>query len=151
MTKFRLPRKTKKAFSKDIWLYPADEKGNSLVAWPHRSQEDYDALKQRRLRGLIDRNDKAGRKERMKELDKEIIIADEVLKRYVDDLIREDVRASSYRTLLAAKNNPKAVTAYYNFVNAYQLFEKSNSSYGNICCMAIDKAKELLKESRKRG
>jgi hypothetical protein len=40
MNKFRLPRKTKKSLKKTMWLYPPDEKGNSLMAWPAKSQED---------------------------------------------------------------------------------------------------------------
>lgn len=147
---FRLPRKIKKALKKDIWLYPADDKGNSLVAFPAKSQEDYTAFKKGVVRNLIDpKNAKARRKALREKLDKEIIVSDEELKRYVDDIIREDLRTSSYNTLIAAKNNPKAITAYYNFVNAYQLYERGDDSYGNICCSALDKAKDLLKRKKK--
>ena len=45
MKKFRLPRKIKKQIRKTLWLYPPDEKGNSLVAWPEKTQEDFDAMK----------------------------------------------------------------------------------------------------------
>lgn len=60
------------------------------------------------------------------------------------------MRTSSYNILIAAKNNPKAIIAYYNFLNAYQLIEKGDDSYGNICCMAIDFAGDLLKKKRKK-
>lgn len=147
---FRLPRKIKKALKGDIWLYPADEKGNSLAAFPAKSQEDYTALKKGIVRSLIDpKNAKERRKSFREKLDKETFVSDEELKRYVDDIIREDLRTSSYDTLIAAKNNPKAITAYYNFVNAYQLYEKGDESYGNICCLALDKAKDLLKRKKR--
>ena len=38
MKKFRLPRKIKKKLY-GLWLYPKDEKGNSLMAHPKTSQE----------------------------------------------------------------------------------------------------------------
>ncbi len=46
MKQFRLPRKTKKRLKKTFWLFPPDEKGNSLMASPAESFEDYSALKQ---------------------------------------------------------------------------------------------------------
>ena len=79
-------------------------------------------------------------------LNKETFVSDEELKRYVDDIIREDLRRSSYNTLVAAKNIPKAIGAYHDFVNAFQVYESGEQSYGNICCLAIDKAEELLKK-----
>lgn len=151
MKKFRLPRKIKKSLKGNLWLYPADEKGNSLMAFPARSQEDYTALKNGIVRNIIDpKNAKARRKAFREKLDKETIVSDEELRRYVDDIIREDLRASSYNTLIAAKNSPKAINAYHNFVNAYHLYEEGDDSYGNICCMAIDRAKELLKKPYKK-
>ncbi len=144
MDTFRLPRKTKKTLKKTIWLYPPDKNGNSLMAWPTQSQEDYIAVKKGIARKFPD-GTKAERKKFIDELDEEIFVDDQVLRTYVDDIIREDLRNSSYATLLEAKNNPKAVKAYFNFVNAYKLFEKGKDSYGNICCLAIDKAEEQLK------
>jgi hypothetical protein len=149
MDKFRLPRKTKKSLKKTMWLYPPDEKGSSLMAWPTRSQEDYTAVK----RGVVrefPKSTKASRKKMFDVLDKEIFIDDQVLKSYVDDIIREDLRNSSYNMLIEAKNSPKAVKAYFNFVNAYQLYKNGKDSYGNICCLAIDSAKELLKPKKKK-
>lgn len=132
-----------------MWLYQPDEKGNSLMAWPTKSQEDYIAVKKGNARKFPDRT-RAERKRFIAELDKEIFVDDHVLKTYIDIIIREDLRNSSYSTLIEAKNNPKAVKAYYNFVNAYQLYENGNDSYGNICCLAIDSAKEHLKSRRKK-
>ena len=149
MDKFRLPRKTKKSLKKTMWLYPPDEKGNSLMAWPAKSQEDYTAVKKGIARKFPD-STKAKRKKFIDELDKEIFVGDQVLRTYVDHIIRKDLRNSSYITLIEAKNNPNAVKAYFNFVNAYQLFEKGKESYGNICCLAIDSAKELLKSKKKK-
>jgi hypothetical protein len=151
MKRFRLPRKIKKSLKGNLWLYPADEKGNSLMAFPSKSQEDYTALKKGVIRNLIDpKNTKARRKEFREKLDKETIVSDAELKHYVDNIIREDLRTSSYNTLIEAKNNPKAIIAYYNFVNAYQLHERGDESYGNICCLSIDKAVELLKKQKKK-
>ena len=132
-----------------MWLYPPDEKGNSLMASPTKSQEDYTAVKESIARKFPD-STKAKRKKFIAELDKEIFVDDHVLKTYIDDIIREDLRNSSYSTLIEAKNNHKAVKAYFNFVNAYQLFEKGKDSYGNICCLAIDSAIELLKPKKKK-
>jgi hypothetical protein len=149
MKRFRLPRKVKKSLKGNLWLYPADDKGNSLMASPTRSQEDFTALKKGIVRNLIDpKNAKARRKAFRERLDKENFVSDDDLKRYVDDIIREDLRRASYNTLIEAKNSPKAVRAYYNFVNAYQLFEQGEDSYGNICCLAIDSAKDLLKKRK---
>jgi Na+-translocating ferredoxin:NAD+ oxidoreductase RnfG subunit len=116
----------------NFWLYPADENGNSMMAFPSKSQEDFTALKKGIVRNLIDpKNAKARRKAFREKLDKETIVSDEELKRYVDDIIREDLRTSSYRTLIDAKKNPKAVLTYYNFVNAYQLYEQGG--YSGAC------------------
>ncbi|MFO7826803.1 MAG: hypothetical protein R6V72_22915 [Cyclobacterium sp.] len=146
---FRLPRKVKKSLKGNLWLYPADERGNSLMAMPTKSQEDYLALKNGIVRNLIDpKGAKARKKAYREKMDKETLVSDEELKRYVNEIIREDLRASSYRILVAAKNHPKAITAYYSFVNAYQMFEKGEESYGNICCLAIDRAKDLMKKKR---
>ena len=148
MAKFRLPRKTKKSFNKSIWCYPPDEKGNSLMAWPAKSQEDYTAFRNG-IASMFPKRSRAERKRFIAELDKENFVDDHVLKTYIDVIIREDLRNSSYSALIKAKNNPKAVKAYFNFVNAYQFFEKGKDSYGNICCLAIDSAIELLKPKRK--
>jgi hypothetical protein len=52
--KFRLPRKTKKAFQYTLWLYPTDAEGNSVVAWPASSQEDFEAYKRGELRDIME-------------------------------------------------------------------------------------------------
>ncbi|MGM0581676.1 MAG: hypothetical protein ACQETL_13405 [Bacteroidota bacterium] len=149
MKKFRLPRKIKKALKGNLWLYPADENGNSLMAVPTQYQKDYTALKKGIVRNIINpKNSRARRQAFREKLDKENIVPDQELKSYVDDIIREDLRNSSYNTLIKAKNHPKAVKAYFNFVNAYQIFSSGKDSYGNICFMAIDSAKELLKEQK---
>lgn len=72
MKRFRLPRKIKKSLKGNLWLYPADEKGNSLMSFPTRSQEDYTALMQGTVRNLIDpKNAKARRKAFRDEIDRE--------------------------------------------------------------------------------
>jgi hypothetical protein len=148
--KFRLPRKTKKRLKKGFWLYQPDEKGNSLGANPAKNQQDYSAYKKGDLRNLFDT---ANSKKRMKKfnskLDKEVSISDQALKEYVNDIFAEEYRVSSYRTLLEAKNSRKAIKAYHNFINAYKLQANGEGSFGNICCMSVDYAKDLLKEEQK--
>ncbi len=148
---FRLPRKIKKKLKKNIWLYPADKNGNSLMAWPTYSQKDYNALKQGMVKDIMADSTKAKRKQEKKILDKEIIVSDEQLKSYVDHLFAKEFRNSSYLTLIEAKNTPRAKVAYYNFINAYHLTQNGEESYENICFLSVDNAKDLLKkEKRKR-
>ena len=150
MKQFRLPRKIKKSLKKGFWLYPPDEKGNSLMISPAKSQEDFMAVKKGIARDLFDlKESKSRRKKLQEQLDKEVIVPDEELKDYVREIIRKDLRNSSYNKLIEAKNNPKAIVAYYNFVNAYHLYKQGDDSFGNICCLAVDKAKELLNNKKK--
>lgn len=119
------------------------------MAHPERSQEDYDAVRQGIAESLLQRKGaKAERQESRKKLDQEVTITNQQLRNYVNDVMREDLRWSSYDTLIRAKSSPSAKIAYYNFVNAYHLMEQGEDSYGNICCLAIDLAKKKLKEAR---
>ena len=147
MKKFRIPRKTKKFLKKGLWLYPADEKGNSLMGFPARDEEDFYAYKQGILKNLFDRkNSKREAKEYRQKMNKEVFVTDEILRVYVDAVFRKDLRNSSYFILVEAKSHPLAIIAYYNFINAYQMDQNGEDSYGNICCLAVDSAKELLKK-----
>ncbi|MEQ9099707.1 MAG: hypothetical protein RIF36_21815 [Imperialibacter sp.] len=147
MKKFRLPRKEKKSFREKLLLYPADEKGNSLMAQPDRLQKDYDAWRQGILRDLFDsKRAKEGSKEMSEKLDPEICIPDEQLREYVNDFFREDLRSSAFSTFIRAKNSKTAIKAYYNFVNAYHIYKTGEDSYGNICCLALDSAEALLRK-----
>lgn len=126
MKKFRLPRKTKKRLKRGLWLYPLDEKGNSLMARPSRSQEDYDAYKRGELRNLGSLyNSRKRQLEFRSKIDPEITVTDVVLKTYVDDLIAKEYRKWAFQILVKAKNHSKAKKAYYNFVNAYLLQKKT--------------------------
>ncbi len=142
--KFKLPRKQKKRLKKVLWLYPPDENGNSLMASPAISQEDYLAFKKGILRNLFDRN-KSERVEFRSRLNKKISVSNETLREYVDDIFSKEFRSSSFDILVRANNSKRAVTAYYNFVNAYEIYCGGEDSYGNICCMAVDSAKKLLR------
>jgi len=147
MKKFKIPRKLKKRLKKGSWLYQPDENGNSMMASPHRYQEDFIAYKKGVLRNLIDEHSSRQRRLEFREkIDGEIKVPDEDLKKYVDAIIRKELRNSSYETLIKAKNSKKAISAYYNFVNAYQLVEKGEDSFANICCLAIENAEKLLKD-----
>lgn len=144
---FKLPRKIKKALKKGMYLYPADKDENSQMAFPWKYQKDYDAYKQGILRNFFDeRRSKTERKARREKLNKENTVTDSELKRYVDAVFREEYRITALATLKKAQNNPNTIRAYYNFINAYQLYEKGEDSYSNICCMCVDLAEKLLKE-----
>jgi hypothetical protein len=147
MKKFRLPRKEKKSLKRGFWLYPADEKGNSLMAHPKRTQKDYDAMKKGVLRNLSDpKRLKEGAKKLAAKIDPEIFIPDDQLKEYVDDIFRKDLRSGALRTFISAKNSETAVKAYFNFVNAYNLYKEGDDSYSNICCLTLDSAESLLRK-----
>lgn len=148
MTKFRLARKIKKSLKGKFFLYPPDEKGNRQMAFPARNQQDYDAIKKKIVLDLFgDENNKVERKQRKAALDNPVLVTDEELRLIVDEIFAEKYRTSSYSTLIAAKNNPKVIIAYYNFVNAYNL-SKPDDSFANICCLAVDSAKSLLRKYR---
>ncbi|QOW11400.1 hypothetical protein Q73A0000_14035 [Kaistella flava (ex Peng et al. 2021)] len=75
-----------------MWFYPADEKGNSLVAFPHRSKVDYDAMKEGIVQNIFDRRnpeENERRKKEMQELDFEIYVSDDLLRDYVDDIFAQ--------------------------------------------------------------
>jgi len=148
MKAFRLPRKVKKKLKKTIWLYPADEKGNSLMAWPTRSQKDYNAVIQGVVRDIMAGSTKASRKKEKAKLDKATEVSDEELRTFVDDIFAKEYRNSSYLTLIKAKNNPKAIVAYYNFINAYNLMKQGEGSYSNTCCLLVDYARDLLRRKK---
>ena len=146
MKTFRLPQKIKKKLKKAIWLYPADEKGNSLMASPRHSQKDYDAVKQGIARDFMADSTKATRKKEKEMLASPIEVSDEELRIFVDEIFAKEYRNSSYNKLIDAKKTPKAIVAYYNFINAYHLVKQGEDSYSNICCLSVDRAKELLKK-----
>lgn len=149
MKKFRLPRKTKKKL-KGIWLYPKDEIGNSLMAFPKRNQKDYTALKKAIVRNIIDKkNSRKKSKEFHKKINSEIYITNSLLKIYIEECFRKDVRAKAYQLFIRAKNNKKAVLSYFNFINAHKL-SKEDVSYGNIAAMSFDLAEKLLKKKYKK-
>lgn len=78
----KLPRSEKKKLSKQMWFYPADEKGNSLAAFPHKYKEDYEAMQQGIVQNILDKNTpekRESRKRENKELDNEIYVSDEEL------------------------------------------------------------------------
>ncbi|MEM6525967.1 MAG: hypothetical protein AAF693_19365 [Bacteroidota bacterium] len=148
--KIQTSKKRKKSLRRGFWLYPADDNGNSLMASPRRCQKDYDAMKEGILRNLMDSKKlKEGARRQAAKLDPEIIIPDERLREYVDDIFRKDLRDSAYYTFKRAKNSPRAISAYYNFVNAYNLSQKGEHSYGNICCLSLERAETLLREENR--
>lgn len=148
MKKFRLPRKIKKSLKGHLWLYPADEKNCRVMASPRRYQKDYSDLKLGIVKDAMNNAEsKKKRKEDRKKLDSEIIVSNEELKLFVENVFAEEFRVRSYNTLLRAKINSNTIVAYYNFINAYNLFSAGEDSFGNICCMAVDRAASLLKKN----
>lgn len=153
MYKFKLPRLEKKKLRKQMWFYPADEKGNSLMALPHKYKADYDAMNQGIVQNIFDRKTPEEKEKQIKEneeLNNEIYVSDEELRQYVDDIFAKAYRNSSYNILLEAKSHSKAKIGYFNFVNSYQKNLKEDS-FGNICCLAVDYAKQLLKTPRSKN
>jgi hypothetical protein len=115
------------------------------MALPCSSQKDYDAVRTGIARSILYReNPKAEQKTYSQKINAEAFVADEELRNFVNDIFSEKYRNSSYNTLIKAKEHPQAVIAYYNFINTYRL-SKTDSSYANICCLAVDRAKELLR------
>lgn len=147
MKKFRIPRKKKKQL-RGLWLYPQDEKGNSLMAHPKKDQKDYSAVKNKEVRNLHDGIKKRA-KEQFAELSTPVHISDEELKKYVADIFREDLQASAYDTFLKAKTHPNTIRGYYYFVNAYHRHIE-DESWSNTCCFALDTALALVKEEKIR-
>ena len=115
------------------------------MAWPYKYEKDYLAFKRGEIR-RIGRKTKAESKEYRKKMNKEIEVSDETLRKYVDEIFAEQYRQSSFDALIKAKKKKGAIKAYYNFINAYHLYENGKSSFSNICCLAVDYAKELLRK-----
>ncbi|VAW11317.1 hypothetical protein MNBD_BACTEROID03-286 [hydrothermal vent metagenome] len=147
--KFKLPRKKKKFLKKGIWLYPADKNGSSLAAWPATDEKDFLAFKKGLLRKLFQRNKKRS-KEYFATLDKEITVSDETLRMYVNDIFAKNYRQSAYDTLREAKMKKSTIKPYYHFINAYHLHQEDEDSYSNACCMSVDFAKKLIRDSKKK-
>jgi len=117
------------------------------MASPAKDEEDFKSYKKGILKNLFDRkNSKQESKEYRQKMNKVVSVPNETLRAYVDEIFRKDLRNSSYYILIEAKRHPRAIIAYYNFINAYNLDQDGEESYGNICCLAIDRAKELLKK-----
>ncbi len=102
----KLPRLEKKKLRKTLWCYPADEKGNSLVAFPYKYKADYEAMKTGIVKNVMDMDLDENPKliEAKKSLDKEIYITNLELKSYVDDIFAEKYRNESYQRRSAAKS-----------------------------------------------
>lgn len=145
----KLPRIEKKRLKKGFWLYPKDKNNCRRMAFPHRYEEDYFAMKQGILTNLKDKTEdeiEQRRKER-EELDREIYVDDRELLEYVEDVFHKDYVFSSYNILREAKEHKKAKIGYFNFINAYHK-SKEVDSFTNVCCMAVDFAKDLMKSTK---
>ncbi len=115
------------------------------MANPTRSQEDYDAMVMGKLRDLGARSDST-RSLDFTRLDRPVEIDDEILKKYIDEIFRRDLRTYAYHIYRRAHNSSTAKKAYYQFINAYELSNGGREGYGNICCLTLDLAEDLLRK-----
>lgn len=147
----KLPRLEKKKLKKELWLYPADKNGNSLMAQPEKYKEDYEAMKAGIAQNIKNRNIEKDPEltEALKNIDNEIYVSNEELRQFVNKIFAKDYRASSYQILLDAKKNKKAKVAYFNFINTYYI-DKNFGNYSNACCFSVDFAQMILKEVRRK-
>ena len=123
----KIPRKLKKKLRKVMWLYD-----NGIVAFPTLYEKDFIAYKNGELHNIL--TIAKEQKEEMKSLDNSIVVSDEELKIFVDDIFAEQYRTVSYQKLVKAKNTKY----YFNFINAYNFYKSGKDSYANICCMVVD-------------
>jgi len=149
--KFRIPRKTKKKLEKGVWLYPADNKGSSVAAFPKKDENDFKAYKSGILKNLFKSKPYKKRKAYWVNLNKEIYVSDEELKLYINDIFHSKYYKESLYYLLEAKKSKTARLAYFNFINSYKAYSNEDESSGNACCMAVDYAKKLLREEKNKG
>jgi hypothetical protein len=143
---FRLPRKVKKKLNKTLWLYP-EETGGYLMAQPSRNEKDYLAYKSGIVKDIFTRGPKD---EPAVSLDTPTQAPKEELKKMIEDVFSPEFQVSAYQKLVDASQKADTAVAYYNFINAYHLYQQGNLSYGNICCLSVDNASRLLKAKRKR-
>lgn len=122
------------------------------MAQPTKVQEDYNAWKSGVLRNFLDRKKSSESSKKMFEiLNAEVSITGKELKEYIDDIFGEDIRSMAYRTFTRAKESKSAIKSYYQFINAYQMYKEGDDSYGNICCLTLDSAEELLRKENTIG
>jgi hypothetical protein len=150
--KFRIPRKEKKKLKKRHFFYPPEKDGSILHAQPHDNQEEYDLYKSGELNEpftVTKKEAKLRQEEFRKKFHKpvddvpesKIIIA-------VGEIFNENHRFSAITTLLRARFIEDTKVDFYTFMNAYNLTKSGEGDYGNICCMAVDSAKEKLKKQK---
>lgn len=120
------------------------------MAWPSRDQKDYDAVKQGIVRDIMADNTKAKRKQQKRMLSKPTEVPNDELKAFIDEIFAKEYRNFAFRTLVEAKNTSRAKVAYYNFINAYRMVKRGKDSYGNICCLSVDYARDLLKKIKQK-
>ncbi len=119
------------------------------MAWPRRNQKDYDAVRSGLAKDIRQRGPaEAERKKEHRALNKPVEVTNEELLGYVNEIFAAPYRLSSYLILKDARTNRYAVKAYYYFVNAYLAHQSGDSSMGKICCLAVDRARYLLRTNR---
>jgi hypothetical protein len=144
MKKFRIPRKIKKHLN-GFFLYPSDEKGNSLMGNPTKYQENYTDYKKGILKDRFKKT-KAQEKEDSIKWDQTyrapIEITEEELLKAVNTVFGEEYRENAFKIFKMAKSHLVAYIDYYTFVNAYKLKDYS------VSCMSLDSAEDNLRRSK---
>jgi metal-dependent HD superfamily phosphatase/phosphodiesterase len=80
----------------------------------------------------------------MKEkLKPEVYMTNDELEQAIFNLYESQYIKDVYETLIEIKK--KDIKYYFEFVNAYNLYKDGDNSYGNICFMIVEAAKENLK------
>jgi hypothetical protein len=124
---------------KGLYLYPEVD-GGSMSASPRKNQKEYDLYKSGVIKNLFTPSTRESRKKYRQELYAEIEVSDVRLKEMVDEIFAKQYRKSSYNILIESKTHPLARKHYYAFINSY------NSDKGNVCCLTVDSAKEIMKK-----
>lgn len=133
---FRLPRKIKKKLKKEIYLYPSDKDGNSIMAFPYRNEEDYRAYKKGIVKPLIDKKNLRDRKKMWEEKYlKENDLTKEEIYEAVDNVFAEDYKERAKKVFIKAKENK--CKDYLIFVNSW-IHTKNGDDCSNNMCLAYD-------------
>jgi hypothetical protein len=132
--KFRVPRKTKKKIKNTIYLYPPNEDGSSLMAFPLRSQKDFDAYKQGIVQPLFDY--KKAKNEPTNWEDENTLTVEEIHEA-VEHIFAQEYIEQAKRILVRAMNDVHVKKEYLIFVNSW-LDTKNGNDKSITMCMVYD-------------
>lgn len=144
MSKFRIPRKIKKKLKNKFLFYPSDKDGNSIMAFPLKSQKDYTAYKLGLLEDTFSKTKKE-RKKSSKEWNKKFSVDNDMsfseIEKAVNNIFAEEFREEALKVLKRAKGdikyNNKIKDHWIVFCNAWDLV-KAGDKHSITACMAYD-------------